>query len=613
MCGIVGFSGINNPELLTAMNASLTHRGPDDLGEFIDKQKAVSLAMRRLSIIDLTGGHQPMCNEDGTIWIVFNGEIFNFKQLRNNLTACGHKFKSDHSDTEVLVHLYEEKRESMLLELNGMFSFVIYDQRKGLLFGARDRTGIKPLYYALKNNVFLFASELKALLLYSGISKDLNFQSLYDYFSFQFVPADGTIFKDIQKIPAAHYFVFDINSGNIQFKRYWDIPEFCDERIKLNDAVDGIRHRLKEAVSDWSLSDVPLACSLSGGIDSSSVLGLLCSSGARNIETYSLGFQDKHEQNISELKIAGNTANYWGVKHHETILNPDDLLGDLEEMIWHLDEPYAGGLPSWYVFKAMQGKVKVALTGTGGDELFGNYGKWKPYESLFSNLRQKAKFAILDNSLFGTLKMIRQYPQGYLYHRYFTENMKRKYLFNEQKLKAIRPTEKYLQDIWSQAGNRSPRDIIPYIDFKLQLPEEFLQMTDRFSMAHSIEARTPFLDHRLIELVMSIPGAIRTNACNLKYLLVESVSDILPKEVIRAPKKGFVLPINRWLKGPLKDKVEYYLGENYLKKQGLFSKAVYKNIVQPYFRGRKYLDDFVWTVLMFQLWHKKFIKNDRFS
>lgn len=610
MCGIVGFSGIEDFSLLKRMSDSLIYRGPDDSGEFIDRERKTALAMRRLSIIDLEGGHQPMSNEDGTVWVVFNGEIFNFKVLRETLMARGHKFKSDHSDTETLVHLYEEKGVSMLSGLNGMFAFVIYDKSKGLLFAARDRTGIKPLYYVLKNGIFLFASELKTLLLYKGIAKDLDYQSLSDYFSLQFVPAPGTIFKDIQKLPAAHYFTFDINSRNLKLQKYWNFP-VNDEAIKLGEAIEGVKSRLKEAVSDWSLSDVQLACSLSGGIDSSSVLGLLCCSGSNNIQTFSLGFKQREEQGVDERLLARNTAAYWGVKHQEITLSPDDLLEDLEEMVWHLDEPYAGGLPSWYVFKAMRGKVKVALTGSGGDELFGNYGKWRPYESFLWSLRRRAKFIVLDNAPLATLSLMRKYPQGYLYHRYFTEVMKRRYLFARQFSGDTRPSEAYLQGIWGEVKTRSPRDIIPYIDFQLQLPEEFLQMTDRFSMAHSIEARTPFLDHRLVEFVMKIPAALRTRSNNLKYLPIEAMKGLLSQEVINAPKKGFVLPIDRWLRGPLREKVEYYLGEGYLRNQKIFSNSFRRSILRPYFRGRKYLDDFVWTIFMFQMWYEQFIQNGR--
>jgi len=609
MCGIVGFSGIQNIELLRKMNAALIHRGPDEAGEFIDSDKDIALAMRRLSIIDLETGQQPMSNENQTIWLVCNGEIYNFQLLRQNLLSKGHKFKTHHSDTEVLIHLYEDKGFDMLKYLNGMFSFVIYDKNKNLFFGARDRVGIKPFYYVRKDKIFAFASELKALLLLKNVSKQIDSQSLYDYMSFQFVPSPRTIFKDIKKIPPAHYFVYQIGSKELKTYKYWDLPESTDKRLGLDKSINLVREATKKAILNWSVSDVGIACSLSGGIDSSSITGLLCSSGIKNLKTFSLGFGHKKERAFDERNFAKLTANRWGTDHHEIILEPDDLLSDLDKMVWSLDEPYGGGLPSWYIFKAMQGKVKVALTGTGGDELFGNYGKWRAYENIFSKIKQIAKFSILDNSIFKTLSMLKAFPQGYIYHRYFTENMKRDNLFNEDVLRKVSPSEGYIQNLWDQARERSPRDIIPYIDFKMQLPEEFLHMTDRFSMAHSIEARTPLLDHELIETAMKIPSNVRTNSKNLKYLFIKALKGTLSNEIINAPKKGFVLPIDRWLRGPLRDKLEYYLGANYLNKQGLFNQNIHSRILKPYLKGKKYLDSFIWTIFMFQLWHDSFVNN----
>jgi len=256
----------------------------------------------------------------------------------------------------------------------------------------------------------------------------------------------------------------------------------------------------------------------------------------------------------------------------------------------------------------MQGKVKVALTGTGGDELFGLYGYFRPYENFLWRLRETAKLSLLNNSFFDPLIMSRKYPQGYLYHRYFTESMKRKWLFNKETLSQVKPTEFLIQELWDEAKGKSPRDVVAYIHYKTQLPEEFLHMTDKFSMAHSIEARTPFLDHKLVELVMNIPAQIRTNPKNLKYLFIRAMKGVLGDEIINAPKKGFILPIDRWLRGALRKQVEHYLGENYLEKQGLFSKKLYSCLVKPYFRGRRYLKNWVWTAFMFQVWHRRMIR-----
>jgi len=609
MCGIVGFCGIDSPNLLKSMNRALFHRGPDESGEFIDRENKVSLAMRRLSIIDIAGGHQPMSNEDGSVWIVFNGEIYNFASLRRDLTAKGHSFKSDHSDTEVLIHLYEEKGPDLLHFLNGMFAFVIYDKKNKVLFGARDRLGIKPLYYFSQNGLFLFASEIKALLLAPEVSREIDSQSLYDYLSFQFIPAPNTIFADIKKLAAAHYFLFDCRSKKLAIKRYWQLSHRPINIKKTEEAVDLLRQETERAVSDWAVSDVPIACSLSGGIDSSSIVGILSYKGISGLKTFSLGFRDRGAAQFDERAIARNTARKWGADHHEIVLEPDDLLRDLDDMIWHLDEPYGGGLPSWYVFKAMKAKVKVALTGTGGDELFGVYGYWRPYEDIFWNIREVAKYIMLDRAPLQTLGMLQRYPQGYLYHRYFTDVMKRRFVYSEKLCKNFFPSEAQIQRLWNKGNNVCARDKVAVLHFATQLPEEFLHMTDKFSMAHSIEARTPLLDHKLVEAVMSISARVRTHPYSKKYLFAKAMNNLLSQEVLNAPKKGFVLPLDRWLRGPLKDRLQYYLGEKYIAKQGIFSKKLYSHMVKPYLRGRHYLKNCIWTLFMFQLWHKRFICN----
>jgi asparagine synthase (glutamine-hydrolysing) len=610
MCGIVGFSGLNDLDLLRKMNEALVHRGPDDRGEFCDKQKQIGLAMRRLSIIDLETGQQPMSNEDETLWVVANGEIYNFAELRSDLLLKGHRFKSHHCDIEVLVHLYEEKGFDMLKELNGMFAFVLYDSKNNIFFGARDRMGIKPFYYTHKNGCFAFASELKALLLLPHVGEDINQQSLYHYMSFQFIPAPATIFEDIKKLPAAHYFVFNIQTKDITVKGYWDCFHQTEKITTVNEAVDLVRKEVERAVCQWSVSDVPIACSLSGGIDSSAIVGLLHRNGIKDLTTFSLGFEERGESFFDERAIARNTAANLGLAHHEIVLKSDDLLNDLEDMVWHLDEPYGGGLPSWYIFKSMKGKVKVALTGTGGDELFGVYGKWSPYEHLGRYLHEFTKYLILDRAPLSTIKAMKRYPQGYFYHRYFSDVMKKKYVFNSNIAGSCLSSEEIIQQAWDLEPDLNSRDKVTAFHFKTQLPEEFLHMTDRFSMAHSIEARTPLLDHKLVEAVMSIPASIRTNTTNMKYLFIEAVKDVLSDEVLQASKKGFILPIDKWLRGPLRGQVEHYLGENYLLKQGIFKKDFFRSIVKPYLNGKYYLKNCVWTAYMFQMWHKRFCSHN---
>ena len=365
--------------------------------EFFDPSTGVHLAMRRLSIIDLSGGHQPMSNEDQNVWIVFNGEIYNHAQLRAQLTAAGHRFRSDHSDTEVLVHLYEEEGEGMVERLNGMFAFVIYDKRKKRLFGARDRAGIKPLYYHRAPGFFAFASELKALLVTPSVSKQLDLQSVSDYLSFQCVPAPRSILKDVQKLPPAHLFSYALDTREFSSRRYWQPPcAGTRPAAATEETCLLVREQFTRAVLRWAMSDVPIACALSGGIDSSSIVGVLSQEGIRDLHTFTLGFGSAEGAALDERALARATARRWKTIHHEITIRPRDLLNDLDHMIWHLDEPYGGGLPSWYVFKGMKGIVKVGVTGTGGDELFGNYGKWLRYERAASGLRETARVALLD-------------------------------------------------------------------------------------------------------------------------------------------------------------------------------------------------------------------------
>ena len=605
MCGITGFSGFNDQELLKRMNNLLVHRGPDDEGYFFDTDSKVSLAMRRLSVIDLETGKQPMSNEDESIWLVANGEIYNSPELRTNLIDSGHRFKTHNSDVEVLLHLYEEKGPEMLSELNGMFAFVIYDKRKKVIFGCRDRIGIKPFYYALKNGKFAFASELKSLLLLPWVSKTINSNSLYHYVSLQFIPAPDSIFLDIKKLEAGHFLIYNLESQSLEDKKYWDLDVNHTQNRSLEEWKEVIRGKLTEVVKRWTLSDVPIACSLSGGIDSSAMVGLLAESGFQDLRTYSLGFGNKNEQGCNELPLARKVAQKWGTRHHEVMLDSAKVLGDIERMVYYLDEPYGGGLPSWYIYELIARDVKVCLTGTGGDELFGNYGKWRFHENrILKYLKAAHSFSRFYS--FREIFDYRRFPVGHYYWRYFSDAVKDDFIFGKSSATTVK-TEPLLEDMWKRSGCRNARDGVAYVDFKLQLPEEFLFVTDRFSMAHSVEARVPYLDHTLVELVFSIPHNIRTRFSDPKYLFKETVNDLLPSELLRAPKKGFILPLTVWTRSKLRPLIEEMLSPEYLAKQGVFSPALFYRLIRPHLRGLIQATPQVWTLLMFQLWHKEHI------
>jgi asparagine synthase (glutamine-hydrolysing) len=601
MCGIIGFTGQRDDALLRTMNSRQRHRGPDDGGSYFDERDLVSLAMRRLSILDLAGGHQPMLSENRQLCVVFNGEIMNAPELRRRLERDGAHFVTDHSDTEVLLHLYAREGERMLESLNGMFAFVIHDRRRRILFGARDHFGIKPLYYSANPGRFAFASELKTLELLPEFDSGLCTEALSHYLSFQCVPSPLTIYRSTRKLPAAHSFVFDLARGSLSTRRYWRPPAGDASRGAMapHELASLARSGLEAAVARWMLSDVPVACSLSGGIDSSVIVAMMATHAPRAVPTYTLGFEDAPE--LDERELARRVAQRWKTDHHEIVLRSDELLTELEPMVVALDEPYAGGLPSWFVFRGMASAVKVCMTGTGGDELFGNYGKWRSYESSWRALR--AAVGRVRRTA-GWLRDFRRYPIGSRYAMYFGEADKRAMLKSEPRSEE-EVSERLIETLWRESRPATMRDGVRLVDLQIQLPDEFLHMTDRFSMAHSIEARPPFLDRTFAEELMAIPAHLRIGGAHLKQVLIDAVADLLPPELLQARKKGFVLPVASWLRGRLRPQVEKLLGEPYLRRQGIFDERITERLVRPHLAGRADLSWQIWTLLMFQIWHAR--------
>lgn len=606
MCGIVGVAPRQPESLIRRMMDAIRHRGPDADGVFLDPEGMTSLGHVRLSILDISGGSQPMSSPDGRLRIVFNGEIFNAPELRARLESQGAVFRTANSDTEVLLHLYAAKSFEMLHDLNGMFSFAILDQARNILFCARDHAGIKPFYYSCRGGRFAFASELKSLLALDWVSRDLDEESLYHYLSLQFTPAPQSIFKDVRKLPAGHSLMYDLSKRDLVVRRYWDLDFAPDHSRSREEWVDAVRTELRESVLRWTLSDVPVACSLSGGLDSSAIVGIMASHSENPARTYSLGFSGPGEEDFSELDLARKVAKLWGTDHHELVLPPEELPQDLEKMVRSLDEPYGGGLPSWYVFRRMGLDCKVAMTGSGGDELFGNYAKWARYE-LGVLPRLFRALSGLASDGFGSLKDARRFPHGHHYHRYLSDAAKDA-LALSGKRRTFRGTEAMIEELWKKSGQRSPRNAAAYVDFNMQLPEEFLLMTDRFSMAHSVEARTPFLDRKLIKLVFLIPPALRTTPGDPKRLLREAVKPYLPPELLTAPKRGFVTPLTQWTRTILRERIERTLAPDRLKKRGLLSPVLFEKIVKPHLRGKRDQAQQVWTLFMFELWAEAFLE-----
>lgn len=581
MCGIAGVVGTPEPGLLERLGGALHHRGPDGGGVALDREAGVGLVARRLAILDLEGGAQPMTSADGTLTIVFNGEIFNAPELRPELEREGHRFASDHSDTEVVLALYERHGEGFLERLNGFFAFVVWDRSRRSLFGAVDRFGIKPLYLAEPAGGLAFASELKTLLLVPGIRRELDAESLFHYLSLRFVLGPRSIVAGVRRLAPGSAFTYDVDGHRLDERRWWRLRFRPDDGGSWRERL---RAQLRESVRRWTLSDVPYAVSLSGGLDSSSIVGLLAEGGARELRTYSLGFGDD-----DELPLARGLAERYGTEHHELVVDADTLLDDLLEMVWALDEPYGGGLPSWYVFRLMAEDVKVGLTGTGGDELFGNYRRFVPFE--------RARLARLRR------RPVRRYHFEPSY--YYTDAEKRGLLLDS----SADSTAALLQSIWDESAGNGARDRVLELDVRTQLADEFLHMTDRFAMAHSLEARTPFLDHELVELVASIPPEQRTAVDDPKRLLRESVADLLTPAQLGAPKRGFVLPLARWLREELRPLAERLLSDEHLRRQRLFRPGLADRLLRPHLDGERDESERIWPLLMFQLWHLLYVEE----
>lgn len=593
MCGIVGTVKYRNKDVLCRMNEIQVHRGPDSEGVFWSEELLVGLAMRRLSIVDLENGTQPMYNENKRCVLVFNGEIFNADVLRRELLEKGHIFTTVSSDTEVLVHLYEEYGTDMLNYLNGMFAFAVFDLDRKQIFIARDQMGIKPLHYMYDGNKLAFASEMKSLVGVGLSQKKIDKNALWQYLSFQCVPAPMTIYEDVRVLPAAHYMLFDIDTSVLRIEKYWD----CIENRKKYEGSEKelpifVREQVEEAVERWTMSDVPLACSLSGGLDSTIIAAIV--SRKHELHTYSLGFENENQ--FDERRLAKLVAEKYETKHTEIILTPDELLMDIDKMIKAMDTPYGGGVPSWFVFREIAGNEKVAFNGTGGDELFGNYSKWLRYEHPIERFRQTKHFLQTGEKKTEFLFQ----PNGSIYHKYMTEGMKKRIANGEDN--GIINSSAWLEKMWKECPSKDWRDKVPCVDFRIQLSEEFLMMLDRFSMCFSIEARVPFLDRELVENVLGIPARLRTRRYDAKYLLKEALGDVLPRELLQMPKKGFVLPYNAWLKKELKEMVIDYCTGDTIKRQNVFSPEIEQELIAPFYDGNDELTPLVWTVLMFQRW-----------
>ena len=628
ICGIVDYRKDNIVEEKTINNMcrELKHRGPDDEGVYLNNDApSVGLGHRRLSIIDLSqAGHQPMTNEDGTVWLVFNGEIYNYKYLKNELKKQGHIFKSD-SDTEVMVHLYETYGEECVRHLRGMFAFAVWDEKKKTLLLGRDRVGKKPLLYCQSGNIFCFASEFSSILASGLINKSINLKAVNYYMNFGYVPAPFTIYNGVFKLPPAH--TLTLKDGNIRLKRYWQLDYSSKIKISEQEASEEVLRLLKEAVKVRLYSDVPLGAFLSGGIDSSTVVGLMSQVSGSKVKTFSIGFE---ESDYSELKYARAIAERFGTEHHEFIVKPN-AIEILPMLVERYGEPYADSscIPTYYVSRETKRFVTVALNGDGGDEAFGGYERYQAMmvsenlqklpgylKSIISGLADVFPDSINQKD---TLRRLKRFfgsaglPRAERYLRWagILGEIRPDDLYSEELLKVARSAnslsviEQYL------TGPNKPGllDSLLLTDTSTYLPDDLLVKVDIASMANSLEARSPFLDHELIEFAAKLPSDFKIRGFTKKYILRRAVKGLLPKENIYRRKMGFGVPVGQWFRGELKA----FLCETVLSsaslKRGYFRPEAMKKIVEDHISGRKDYTFQLWAVLMLELWHKKFMDS----
>lgn len=626
MCGIAGF--VNRDEhrdtraandVLDRMCRVIAHRGPDDQGMLVKKQ--VALGMRRLAIIDLAGGHQPMSGCGGAVTLVFNGEIYNYRDLQRELESRGHQFKT-HSDTETIVHAYEEHGARCVDYLRGMFAFAIWDARKRELFIARDRVGKKPLYYTITPiGTLIFGSELKSLREHPEFRGEISVEALDAYLSFGYVPDPLTIFRAVHKLPPGCHLTF--KDGSVRVEQYWDFPYEHEQQNPARseaDCLEELRELLDEAVRLRLEADVPLGAFLSGGVDSSTVVGLMARHATQPVKTFSIGF---HEDSYSELKYARIAAQRFGTDHHEFIVTPD-ICEVVDELVWHFDEPFSdsSAIPTYMVSKLARQHVKVVLSGDGGDELFAGYTRYAldRKRSAFAHLPRLVRQGVMQ-------PLGRNLPHGawgrnYLHNvaldpldRYIEDvsiftRLNKPALYSDdfrQQLGTCKAASRF-RDYAAHSRAHDPLDPLLYLDSKTYLPGDVLTKVDRMSMAASLEVRVPLLDHKLIEFVCRrIPASMKMKGLKTKHIFKRAVRDLVPADILDRPKQGFGIPIDRWINEQLRDRVRGTLTEPRTMQRGYVEQRYVNLLLDENQRGRRDHAGELWALFMLELWHRKFV------
>ncbi len=624
MCGIHGIYRLDGqsvePRMLSAMGDVTRHRGPDDEGMHIDG--SCGIAMRRLSIIDLAGGHQPLSNVAETIWLVCNGEIYNFRELRSELQAKGYQFKTG-SDSEVMIHLYEAEGDAFVHRLNGMFDFALWDARRRRLLIGRDRLGVKPLYVMQDRNRLAFATEAKALLALPGVAAELDPSALASYLHLGYVAAPGCIFKGIRKLPPAT--LLSIEDGKVSEWRYWKLPEAIRTDWSEPQWVDAVRAQVEESVRMQMVSDVPIGAFLSGGVDSSAVVAFMAKHSQQPIRTYAIGFEGGQAEALyNELPYARRVAEIFGTQHREIVVRPD-VVSLLPKLLWHMDEPLSDTafITTYLVSEFARQDVKVILSGVGGDELFGGYRRYlgehyaERYRRLPRWLRSGAASvaghlpADRHSGVLNTLRL----AKGFLSTAEMSaDDRYRSYLqvLDRETVSSLLLQESAqgadpLAVAFAKAGRMDDMNRMFSVDAETQLPDDLLLLTDKMSMAVSLECRVPLLDHQLVELAASMPSSVKVRRGRLKHILKESLNGILPDDILNRKKRGFGTPMGAWLKRELAPLLRGVLAPDVVRNRGLFRPEVVDRLIKDHEANRIDGTDTLISLMNLEIWSRMYL------
>ena len=622
MCGICGVAG-GDPaagrELVARMCAALVHRGPDDEGSV--HLDGVTLGMRRLSIIDLAGGHQPMANEDSTVWAIQNGEIYNYLELRDLLIAAGHSFNTQ-SDTEVLVHGYEEWGEAMVERLNGMFAFAVLDRRRGVVLLARDRMGIKPLHYAIDGRRLVFASELKALLRDPALRRDVDPVALDQYLAYEFVPSPRSIVQGIAKLRPAHTLTWSVADGTHRLRPYWSPSLGVEEGSRsLDEESEVLRTVLRESVRKELISDVPLGVFLSGGIDSSAVTAMMTQLGG-DVKSFSVGFADR---SFDESSHARQVARHLGTEHRELTLEPEMLLGLIPKLPDLLDEPLgdASIIPTYLLSEFTRRHVKVALGGDGGDELFAGYPTLQAHRLAGYYLRAPRplreglvepvvrRLPVSRGNLSFDFRAKRfvggaHYPVAERHQRWMGS------FAPEERAALLSRDVRHEVQNWEadgQAAYTDPLNQVLLMDMRLYLENDILVKLDRASMMASLEGRVPLLNNDFVEYATHLPLNMKLRGLRSKFLLKRALRGLLPDSILHRPKKGFGIPVAHWFRGPLKEQMLSVLSPDRTARKAFFAPASVARLIGDHLDGRRDNRKQLWTLFAFELWHEGYVNG----